>query len=311
MIWQWRHSPNRRHISNANLYIRLSFSFNNVRYLGHCYGLQFESFLPLLPDVWLLTFLHRAPSCLVEGLNPRDFVSISGWSLTASNFLRRRKVSLVVYKLHIFLSFGCSKFSWFNGIELAWSELAELAQKARKEIADYLSAGKDERARIRVEHIIREDYLVEAMEILELYCDLLLTRFGLIQSMKWVTFCYYFKSEFIFSSMFFNFSVLFSENWTLAYKKQCPLSSGLPLDCNQKWQNWRLWVSFVSVFNLFLGCSYSMDHSCLFPSFHRFQISCVPNTAKSMESYAGQTRLEQLMIGYEETCLFRGGGHKI
>jgi len=61
---------------------------------------------------------------------------------------------------------------------------AELAQKARKEIADYLSSGKDERARIRVEHIIREDYMVEAMEILELYCDLLLTRFGLIQSMK-------------------------------------------------------------------------------------------------------------------------------
>lgn len=65
--------------------------------------------------------------------------------------------------------------------------VAELAQKARKEIADYLSAGKDERARIRVEHIIREDYLVEAMEILELYCDLLLARFGLIQSMKCVS----------------------------------------------------------------------------------------------------------------------------
>lgn len=47
-----------------------------------------------------------------------------------------------------------------------------------------MSTGKDERARIRVEHIIREDYLVEAMEILELYCDLLLARFGLIQSMK-------------------------------------------------------------------------------------------------------------------------------
>uniref|UniRef100_A0A2R9B8T0 IST1 homolog n=1 Tax=Pan paniscus TaxID=9597 RepID=A0A2R9B8T0_PANPA len=60
----------------------------------------------------------------------------------------------------------------------------QLAQKARKEIADYLAAGKDERARIRVEHIIREDYFVEAMEILELYCDLLLARFGLIQSMK-------------------------------------------------------------------------------------------------------------------------------
>ena len=68
----------------------------------------------------------------------------------------------------------------WNGI----CALAELAQKARKEIADYLAAGKDERARIRVEHIIREDYLVEAMEILEPYCDLLLARFGLIQSMK-------------------------------------------------------------------------------------------------------------------------------
>ncbi|XP_063801555.1 IST1 homolog isoform X2 [Pseudophryne corroboree] len=59
-----------------------------------------------------------------------------------------------------------------------------MAMKARKEIADYLSCRKDERARIRVEHIIREDYLVEAMEILELYCDLLLARFGLIHSMK-------------------------------------------------------------------------------------------------------------------------------
>ncbi|XP_077918481.1 IST1 homolog [Halichoerus grypus] len=51
-------------------------------------------------------------------------------------------------------------------------------------IADCLTAGKDERARIRVEHIIREDYLVEAMEMLELYCDLLLARFSLIQATK-------------------------------------------------------------------------------------------------------------------------------
>ncbi|KAJ8247312.1 hypothetical protein GJAV_G00244860 [Gymnothorax javanicus] len=71
-----------------------------------------------------------------------------------------------------------------NRLKLLEKKKTEHAQKARKEIADYLSAGKDERARIRVEHIIREDYLVEAMEILELYCDLLLGRFGLIQSMK-------------------------------------------------------------------------------------------------------------------------------
>ncbi|XP_067905324.1 IST1 homolog isoform X2 [Heterodontus francisci] len=71
-----------------------------------------------------------------------------------------------------------------NRLKLLEKKKTELAQKARKEIADYLSTGKDERARIRVEHIIREDYLVEAMEILELYCDLLLARFGMIQSMK-------------------------------------------------------------------------------------------------------------------------------
>jgi len=60
----------------------------------------------------------------------------------------------------------------------------EMALKARKEIADYISAGKEDRARIRVEHIVREDYLVEAMELVEMYCDLLLARFGLIESLK-------------------------------------------------------------------------------------------------------------------------------
>lgn len=36
-----------------------------------------------------------------------------------------------------------------------------------------------------MEHLIREDYVVEAMEILELYCELLLlAQFVLIQSMK-------------------------------------------------------------------------------------------------------------------------------
>ncbi|XP_011189444.2 IST1 homolog isoform X1 [Zeugodacus cucurbitae] len=71
-----------------------------------------------------------------------------------------------------------------NRLKLLEKKKAELAQKARKEIADYLATGKTERARIRVEHIIREDYLVEAMEIIEMYCDLVLARFGLITQMK-------------------------------------------------------------------------------------------------------------------------------
>ena len=55
----------------------------------------------------------------------------------------------------------------------------ELALKQRKEIADYIQGGKTERAKIRVEHIIREDYLVEAMEVVEMYCDLLLARYDI------------------------------------------------------------------------------------------------------------------------------------
>ncbi|XP_055357998.1 IST1 homolog [Paramacrobiotus metropolitanus] len=71
-----------------------------------------------------------------------------------------------------------------NRLKLLEKKKSELAQKARREIAEYLASGKEERARIRVEHIIREDYLVEAMEMLEMYCDLLLARFGLLEQMK-------------------------------------------------------------------------------------------------------------------------------
>ncbi|KAJ1522565.1 hypothetical protein ONE63_001750 [Megalurothrips usitatus] len=71
-----------------------------------------------------------------------------------------------------------------NRLKLLEKKKTELAQKARKEIADYLATGKIERARIRVEHIIREDYIVEAFEVVEMYCDLLLARFGLLQQMK-------------------------------------------------------------------------------------------------------------------------------
>lgn len=162
-----------------------SFSFNNVRYLGHCYGLQIESFLAV--DISPQNSIMLGGGFKSERLRVNLRLVINRLKL-----LEKKKSKFGCLQVVHFKSFGCSKFSWFDGIELAWSELAELAQKARKEIADYLSAGKDERARIRVEHIIREDYLVEAMEILELYCDLLITRFGLIQSMKWVTFYYYY-----------------------------------------------------------------------------------------------------------------------
>ncbi|KAL5963289.1 hypothetical protein TSMEX_008978 [Taenia solium] len=58
----------------------------------------------------------------------------------------------------------------------------ELNVRARRELAEYLKAKKIDRARIRVEQIVREDYLLEVLEIIELYCELLITRLGLITS---------------------------------------------------------------------------------------------------------------------------------
>ncbi|KAI9005607.1 regulator of Vps4 activity in the MVB pathway-domain-containing protein [Hyaloraphidium curvatum] len=76
-------------------------------------------------------------------------------------------------------------------LRLAVTRLRLLQQKksgqnnaARREVAQLLEKGKEESARIRVEHIIREDLNMEAMEILELHCELLLARFGLLEQMK-------------------------------------------------------------------------------------------------------------------------------
>ncbi|XP_026682029.1 IST1 homolog [Diaphorina citri] len=69
-------------------------------------------------------------------------------------------------------------------LQLKGKKKAELAQKSRKEIADFIANNKIERAKIKVEQIIREDYLVEAIEILENYCEILISRFGLLENSK-------------------------------------------------------------------------------------------------------------------------------
>lgn len=69
--------------------------------------------------------------------------------------------------------------------ELLIKKKTEQSQRARREISDLLRTGRYERARIKVEHIIREDYITEAMEIVQQYCDLLLARIGLLDTMAY------------------------------------------------------------------------------------------------------------------------------
>lgn len=54
------------------------------------------------------------------------------------------------------------------------------AKASRRDIATLLERGKLETARVKVEAIINEDIYVELLELLELYCELLIARFGLL-----------------------------------------------------------------------------------------------------------------------------------
>nr|CAB3258529.1 IST1 homolog [Phallusia mammillata] len=69
-------------------------------------------------------------------------------------------------------------------LKLIEKKKTDQALRARPEIADYVKNAKTDRARVRVEHIIREDYLVEAMELVEMYADLLAGRIGLMKRSK-------------------------------------------------------------------------------------------------------------------------------
>ncbi|KAJ3535719.1 hypothetical protein NMY22_g6359 [Coprinellus aureogranulatus] len=54
------------------------------------------------------------------------------------------------------------------------------AKASRRDIASLLERGKEETARIKVETLINEDVYIELLELLELYCELLLARFGIL-----------------------------------------------------------------------------------------------------------------------------------
>jgi vacuolar protein sorting-associated protein IST1 len=57
----------------------------------------------------------------------------------------------------------------------------QLGKTNRRGMAQLLEAGKIDSATIRVENIIRSDIISELHELLELYCELLLARAGLLE----------------------------------------------------------------------------------------------------------------------------------
>ncbi|XP_072985689.1 uncharacterized protein [Typha latifolia] len=57
-------------------------------------------------------------------------------------------------------------------------------KQMRKEIAKLLENGQEATARIRVEHIIREENMMAAQEILELFCELVSVRLPIIETQR-------------------------------------------------------------------------------------------------------------------------------
>ncbi|XP_065040427.1 uncharacterized protein LOC108952924 isoform X1 [Musa acuminata AAA Group] len=57
-------------------------------------------------------------------------------------------------------------------------------KQMRKDIAKLLEDGQEATARIRVEHIIREENMMAAQEILELFCELIAVRLPIIESQR-------------------------------------------------------------------------------------------------------------------------------
>ena len=105
---------------------------------------------------------------------------------------QQTKLALFHHQLSImdyFLGFQESKLK--SHLKMAVHRIAlqvnkkTAAQKhAKREIATLLAEMKDEKARIKVEHVIREDFTIEALGLLELLCELTHERSKYIASEK-------------------------------------------------------------------------------------------------------------------------------
>lgn len=69
-------------------------------------------------------------------------------------------------------------------IQIANNKKSTSVKHQKKDIAKILGDGKEEKARIKVEHIIRDDFMIEAYEILELLCELVHERIRQLSANK-------------------------------------------------------------------------------------------------------------------------------
>ncbi|KAK9032101.1 hypothetical protein V6N11_056384 [Hibiscus sabdariffa] len=69
-------------------------------------------------------------------------------------------------------------------IKLMKNKREAQAKQLKRELAQLLVEGQDQTARIRVEHVVREEKTVEAYGLLEIYCELIVARMPMVESQK-------------------------------------------------------------------------------------------------------------------------------
>lgn len=57
-------------------------------------------------------------------------------------------------------------------------------KQLKRELAQLLESGQDQSARIRVEHVVREEKTIAAYDLLDIYCELIVARLPMIESQK-------------------------------------------------------------------------------------------------------------------------------
>ncbi|GAY50444.1 Regulator of Vps4 activity in the MVB pathway protein [Citrus sinensis] len=69
-------------------------------------------------------------------------------------------------------------------IKLLKNKRGAQVKQLKRELAQLLESGQDQTARIRVEHVVREENTMAAYDLLEIYCELIVTRLPIVESQK-------------------------------------------------------------------------------------------------------------------------------
>ncbi|KAJ4833382.1 hypothetical protein Tsubulata_032957 [Turnera subulata] len=106
-------------------------------------------------------------------------------SVASSNTKKLMKLTLSVFRPG-FNSSKCKTAAKMAvaRIKLLRNKREAVVRQMRRDIASLLKSGQDATARIRVEHVIREQNVLAANEFIELFCDLIVARITIIAKQR-------------------------------------------------------------------------------------------------------------------------------